>query len=34
MLDGRWIDPASRQTRLFERHRDLWAGKARGFTYQ
>jgi imidazolonepropionase-like amidohydrolase len=34
MVDGEWIDAASRQTRLFERYQDLHAGKARGFTYQ
>ena len=34
MVDGRWIDSKSRQTRLFERYRDLGAGKERGFTYR
>ena len=34
MVNGRWIDSSSRQTRLFERYRDLAAGKAQGFTYQ
>ena len=31
MVDGEWIDAASRQTRLFERYQDLGVGKARGF---
>lgn len=34
MVNGRWIDPTSRQTRLYERYKDLSAGKATGFTYQ
>ena len=29
MVDGRWVDLASCQTRLFERNGDLRAGKAR-----
>jgi hypothetical protein len=34
MVEGRWIDSKSRQTRLFERYRDLGTGKERGFTYR
>lgn len=34
MVDGEWVDAKSRQTRLFERYRDLADGKDRGFTYR
>ena len=34
MLDGQWINMASRQTRLFERYKNLDVGKKTGFTYQ
>lgn len=34
MVDGRWIDPTSRQTRLFERYRDLDDTEATGFKYR
>jgi imidazolonepropionase-like amidohydrolase len=34
MVDGEWVDEKTRQTRLFERYRDLADGKARGFTYR
>tara|TARA_A100000164_G_scaffold192314_1_gene170751 strand:- start:1525 stop:2712 length:1188 start_codon:yes stop_codon:yes gene_type:complete len=34
MLDGQWINMASRQTRLFERYKNLDVGKKSGFTYQ
>lgn len=34
MLDGQWINMASRQTRLFDRYKNLDVGKKTGFTYQ
>lgn len=34
MVDGKWLEMSSRQTRLFHRYRDLSEGKKNGFSYQ
>ena len=34
MVDGKWLEMSSRQTRLFQRYRDLNTGKKNGFSYQ
>lgn len=34
MVDGQWVEANSRQTRLFQRYRDLAVGKETGFTYR